>query len=392
MAGIDLTERFDAITEEGLRAIGGLKWSAYPEATGAFVAEMDFGAAEPVLDAVRSAVDVALFGYPPARLAERMQQATAAWQRDRYGWDVPAERVRPMPDVLQALVATIELFTAPGSAVVLPTPAYMPFLTVPAMLGREVVQVPMREDASGWHLDLAGIDRALAAGGGLLVFCNPHNPIGKVYSPEEMRAVAEVVERHGARVFSDEIHSPLVYAGHRHTPYATVSEAAARHTVTATAASKAWNLPGLKCAQLIFSQDEDAALWDASASGPFAQHGATNLGLIATAAAYDEARDWLDGVVDYLDGNRRLLAELVAERLPGVRFRQPDGTYLAWLDFRGTGVDDPAAFFLAHAGVAATDGGLCGEVGAGCLRFNFATSRPILRDALDRMGRAFAAR
>lgn len=384
---------FDSITEDDLRRSGGMKWSTHPDAIGAFVAEMDFGTAPAVRDALHQWVDGGLFGYPPQGLVEQMTGASAAWQHDAYGWDVPTERVRPLADVLSGLSAVIELFTRPGSAVVLPTPAYMPFLTLPAVHGRDVVQVPMHRDETGWHLDLDGIDQALAAGGGLLVMCNPHNPIGKVYTPEEMLAVAEIVERHGARVFSDEIHSPLVYSSSRHVPYASVSPAAASHTVTATSASKAWNLPGLKCAQLILSNEQDAAVWADSRRSMTAEHGASNPGLIANTAAYTDGRGWLADVVGYLDGNRALLAELVAEHLPGVEYLPPEGTYLAWLDCRALRLGDhPAEFFLEHARVAGTDGALCGDAGAGSVRFNLAMPRPLLRTAVERMGAALRAR
>jgi cystathionine beta-lyase len=384
---------FDAITEDELRRIGGLKWSMYPDAIGAFVAEMDFGTAPAVRDALHAWTDGGLFGYPPSGLVGAMTQASADWQRDAYGWDVPVERVRPLADVLSGLSAVIELYTAPGSAIVLPTPAYMPFLTLPAMHGRDVIQVPMHRDETGWHLDLDGIDRALAAGGGLLVFCNPHNPIGKVYTTDEMLAVADIVERHGARVFSDEIHSPLVFSSSRHVPYASVSPAAASHTITATSASKAWNLPGLKCAQLILSNDADAATWADSRRSMTVEHGASNPGMIANTAAYTDGRGWLADVVAYLDGNRALMVELVAEHLPGVEYLPPEGTYLAWLDCRALELGDhPAEFFLEHARVAGTDGALCGDAGAGAVRFNLAMPRPILRTAVERMGAVLAGR
>ncbi|WP_417563280.1 MalY/PatB family protein [Microbacterium sp.] len=387
------THPFDAITVDDLRAAGGMKWTAFPDAIGAFVAEMDFGAASVVHDAVRASVDRALFGYPPAPLVEAMRQACADWQRDAYGWDVPVEWVRPLGDVLSGLSAVIDVFTAPGQAVILPTPAYMPFLTLPGAHDREVIQVPMHQDETGWHLDLDGIDRAFAAGGGLLLLCNPHNPIGKVYTRDELAALSQVVSRHGGRVFSDEIHSPLVYPGAVHVPYASVSAVAASHTVTATSASKAWNLPGLKCAQLILSSEADAATWADSTRAMFAEHGASIPGLVANTAAYDDGRDWLADVVGYLDGNRRLSAELVAEHLPGVAYRPPEGTYLAWLDCRELDLGDhPSEFFLEHAGVAATDGALCGDAGAGAVRFNLAMPRPILRRAFESMGAALRAR
>ncbi len=382
-----MADSFDAITLEQLRGVGGLKWSKFPDAIGAFVAEMDFGTAPPVTQALHEAVDVGLFGYLPEAMVTRMATAWCGWARDRYGWEVPVEHVRPLADVMAGMQATVEHFSQPGSPVILPTPAYMPFLTVPPAIGREVIQVPMATDGSRYVYDLDALAAAYRAGGHLLVLCNPHNPIGRVLQREEMQAVAEVVDRYGGRVFSDEIHAPLVYDGHRHVPYASVSDVAAAHTVTAVSASKAWNLPGLKCAQLVLSNDADAAKW--AEVGFIAEHGAANLGVVANIAAYESGGPWLYDVVDYLDGNRRLLKDLLAEHLPEIGYTEPEGTYLAWLDCRELGLGDgPAAFFLEHAGVALTDGPECGVAGAGFARYNFATPRPILEETVARMARA----
>src|SRR3712207_6926244 len=185
---------------------------------------MDFGTAPAVTEALHAAVDAAALGYLPPALLRGMSEAYAAWSADRYGWTVPPERVRPVAGVLAGLAAAIELFSRPGSPVILPTPAYMPFLTLPPALGREVLQVPMARDGDRYVYDLDALDAAFRAGGHLLVLCDPHNPIGRVLEPAEMTAVAEVVDRHGGRVFSDEIHAPLVYPGHRHVPYASLGE------------------------------------------------------------------------------------------------------------------------------------------------------------------------
>jgi cysteine-S-conjugate beta-lyase len=285
------------------------------------------------------------------------------------------------------LTAAIQFFSAPDAPVILPTPAYMPFLVVPPWMGRRVIEVPMARDGDRYVYDLDALDAAYGAGGSLLVLCNPHNPIGRVLDPEEMLAVSEVVERHGGRVFSDEIHAPLVYDEHRHVPYASLSDVTAAHTVTAVSASKAWNLPGLKCAQLVLSNDADAELW--SGVGFMAEHGAANLGVVANTAAYEEGGPWLADVLAYLDGNRRLLGELLTEHLPAVRYTPPEGTYLAWLDCRGLGLGEhPAQFFLDHAGVALTDGPACGAVGSGFARLNFATPRPVLEETVARMAAA----
>lgn len=218
------------------------------------------------------------------------------------------------------------------------------------------------------------------------MLCNPHNPVGRVLERSELAAISEVVERHGGRVFADEIHAPLVYDGHEHVPYASVSEITAGHTITAMSASKAFNLPGLKCAQTVLSNDADRATW--RRAGVLAEDQASTLRALAATAAYADGGAWLDDVVGYLDGNRRALAELVAEHLPGVGYTMPEGTYLAWLDFRTVGVEDPARLFRTRAHVAATSGALCGDAGRGFLRFNIATGRPILVEALTRMGGA----
>jgi cystathionine beta-lyase len=354
---------FDDLTEDRLRAAGSLKWARYGTAIGAWVAETDFGTAPPVTQALHEAVDQARFGYLTTQAAEEMARACSGWHARRYGWEVPTEWISPLPDVVAGLQAAIEHFTPPGSPVVLPTPAYMPFRTVPGLVGRQLIEVPMVELDGRMTYELDNIDRALRAGAGLVVHVNPHNPLGRVFTVEEQLALAEVVDRNGARVFSDEIHAPLVYPGSVHRSYASLSPVTARHTLTATSASKAWNLPGLKAAQLVLSDAADAEHW--ARVGFLYGHGASTLGVLAATAAYDEGGEWLDGVLTYLDGNRRLLGELLTERLPEVRYRAPEGTYLAWLDCRTLGLEGPVGgFFLEQAGVALVDGPECGAPGA----------------------------
>jgi cysteine-S-conjugate beta-lyase len=387
MTSPDLSAGFDSLTEEGLRAAGSLKWSKFGPAIGAFVAEMDFGTAPVVTAALHEAVDAARFGYLPQELADDMARACAGWHARRYGWEVPPERISPLGDVVAGLQAAIEHFTPPGSAVVLPTPAYMPFLVVPDLLGRELIQVPMVPDGDRLTYDLDGIARALDTGAGLVVHVNPHNPTGRVFTADEQLALADVVEAAGARVFSDEIHAPLVHPGGDHRPYASLSAATARHAITATSASKAWNLPGLKAAQLVLSDDDDVRHW--AEVGFLIAHGASTLGVLANTAAYDHGEPWLEGVLGYLDRNRRLLADLLAAHLPAVRYTPPEGTYLAWLDCRDLDLPaSPGAFFLDRAGVAVIDGPECGAPGAGHLRLNLATPAPVLTRIVERMAAA----
>lgn len=383
----ELSAGFDAITEIQVVRQGSKKWGTFPGTIGAFLAEMDFGTAPEITAALHDGVNAGAFGYLPDSLAEAMSSACADWQSSHYGWSVDSADVHPLGDVIKGLEVAIEHYSAPGSKVIVPTPAYMPFLTVPPAVGREIIDIPLAQDDGEYAIDLGALEAAFAEGGQLLILCNPYNPVGRVFRRDELLGIAEVVQRHGGRVFSDEIHAPLVYAGAEHVPYASISPATAAHTVTATSASKAWNLPGLKCAQIILSNDPDRETW--AEIGQLASHGAANLGVLANTTAYRDGGPWLDSVLDYLDGNRRLLGDLLAEHLPEVGYRVPQGTYIGWLDCRRLGIRAPSDFFRERAAVSLTDGVACGS--PGFVRLIFATPRAILTDAVTRMGRAVHA-
>ena len=380
-----LREIIDGTTAAQLRARRSVKWTAPgPFGFGAAVAEMDFGAAPVILDALARLSADANFGYLPPFMADELAAACAEFQRSRYGWDVDPGQVRHVPDVLRALQVAITHFSRPGSPVILPTPAYMPFLAVPGFLGREIIQVRMRAETGLHTLDLDAIDDAFRRGGHLLIFCNPCNPLGRVFTAEEMAQLSNVVDARGGRVFADEIHGPLVYPGMRHIPYASTCDAAAAHTLTATSASKAWNLPGLKCAQVILSSEADRRHWDELAF--FATHGASSPGVVANIAAFTLGGAWLDEVVGYLDDSRRLLADLLGRYLPQVRYRPPDGTYLAWLDCAALDLPgSPGGLVTDRAHVTVVDGLAFGAGGAGAFRLNFATPQPIMTEMVTRI-------
>lgn len=389
---------YDSITAESLIAKGGLKWTAFPGTIGAWTAEMDFGVSPAIRETLNFVDQHDLYGYATPKLVSDMSQATADFYRERYGWDVNPEWVSPMSDVLAGFAAVLSFFVEPGAKLVLPTPAYMPFVSMPAIYGREVVEVPMRhspEAEQPWSMDLDAIDRALSTAGadggpgGLLVLCNPHNPIGRVYTRDELEALARVVEANNARVVSDEIHAPLTFSGHTHVPYASVNDATARHTITVTSHSKSFNTPGLKCAQMIFSNTDDVDTW--KKYGVFVQKSASNPGLLAAVAAYRDSQDWLADTSAYLERNRDTFAQLVAQHLPQATHTPPEGTYLAWLDLNRYGLDgDLAQFFIDTAKVSVIDGALCGQAGRGHVRINMGTPRPILEQIVERLGEAVA--
>jgi cysteine-S-conjugate beta-lyase len=386
-----LRDVIDSTTVTTLRARGSFKWTAPgPDGLGAAVAEMDFGAAPPILDALAGLSAAANFGYLPPRLAEELAVACADFMARRYGWRTDPSDIHPIPDVIKGLELAITHFSRPGSPVILPTPAYMPFLIVPRFLGREIIQVPMLDDGTGFFtVDWDGIDAAFRAGGHLLIFCNPHNPLGRVFSHAEMTQLTGIVDRRGGRVFADEIHAPLIYPGQRHIPYASTSETAAGHTLTATSASKAWNLPGLKCAEVVLTSEPDRQRW--ADMGVFASHGASNPGVVANIAAFRHGEPWLDEVLGYLDDSRRLLAELLRQQLPGVRYRPPDGTYLAWLNCTALDLpQSPGELVTDRARITVVDGPAFGTGGAGAFRLNFATPQPILSEMVRQIAAVLA--
>ena len=373
------------LTPEQLRRLGGLKWTYHDsQPLAAWVAEMDFGIANPVAEALHDAIDRGdtAYAYPAAERA--MAGAATAYWAEYLNWQVDAARVYAVPDVVEGIERAIEHLTSPGSSVVLHTPAYFPFFPMVKRAGRDIVEVRSSKDVDGlYRLDLDGIDRAFSDGAGSIVLCNPWNPTGRVLNGEELTDLVELAARHGARVIADEIHSSIIYPPNTHVAAASLDPDT---VVTVTSASKAWNLPGLKSAQVVLTNDDDPGRWPEYAG---AEIGST-LGLFANAAAYRAGRPWLDDVLARLESNRRLLTGLIRAHMPELGFTTPDGTYLAWLDFTAYGLADPAAFFMEEAGVALTDGAPFGSGIEGHVRFNFATFEPILIEIIEKMAAALA--
>ncbi|WP_026373683.1 MalY/PatB family protein [Agrococcus lahaulensis] len=381
---------YDRIDRSCLERPSSRKWSLHPGTIGAWVAEMDFGTAPAVREALERAVRDDVLGYLSPATAADLAEATATFQRREHGWAVDPERVHAVSDVMAALGVAVALYSPAGSPVIVPTPAYMPFHTALAALGREVIEVPGVEVGGRWCHDVEGIDRAFTAGARTLVLCNPHNPTGAVVPRAELEAIARVVDAHGGRVFADEIHAPLRFDGHEHVPYASVSDAAAAHTVTGTSASKGWNIAGLKAAQLITSNDADEAVY--RRLGFAVPHGASTLGAIASTAAYRDGGPWLAETLGYLQRNRDLLGRLLDERLPLVRWTPPEATYFAWLDLARLELPprSRAELVRERAAVTLTDGALCGRGFDDHVRLVFATPAAVLEELVDRLADALA--
>ena len=386
-----LTQVFDSLTPQQMRERGSLKWSQYPgDVIGAWVAEMDLGTAPAVEAAIHQAVHDGLLGYMPPSVSQATREETARYQREAFSWQVEAEHVSLLPDVLSSLSMIITSHTRAASAVIVPTPAYTPFLEIPGRNGRSCIEVPSatRRASDGsprWELDLDGIESAMDAGAGLLVLCNPWNPVGRALTAAELDAVATLSSTYGVPVFTDEIHAPLVLDAERtHIPYASRPGSDPDLTFTATAASKGWNIPGLKCAQLIAS-GRARARWEADAPSAHLRAEASVVGALATIAALRDGRDWLSEVRTYIRANRDGLGEALAGA-EGIEPTLPEATYLAWLDCRGLDLEQPARYFRKEAGVAMNEGVTFGTAWSGFCRLNLATGRNIEEETVRRIG------
>ncbi|MBM7829659.1 cystathionine beta-lyase [Agromyces cerinus] len=364
------------------------KWRHYPaDVLPLPVAEMDYPLAEPIKAALHAAVDRSDTGYSAGSLS--VAEAFQGFAATRLGWDVDPARVTCTADVSMGIVEMLRQVTEPGDGVVITPPIYPPFFDLVTEASGRVVEVPMLGGIDeGWSLDLDGIDAAFAAGARAMVLCNPHNPIGLVPDVSQLAALADIAARHGVTIISDEVHGPLVQPGVDYTPFLTVSDAAREHGVTVTAATKAFNIAGLKAALIVTASDRGDR---ARTALPYeVEWRMSQFGSIASVAAFRHGGPWLDGVLASLDDNRRLLAELLADELPGVRYRMPDATYLAWLDLSALGWgDDPAAYALEHAKVALGIGPMFGaSVGRGHVRLNFACTPEVLAEAITRLADA----
>ena len=390
MTGVDRPFDPEAVDLDDLRGRLSIKYQAYPaDVLPAWVAEMDFPLAAPVADALHAAIDRSDTGY---RSGIGVAEALAAFAADAWDWTVDPARVVVLPDVLTGVAQSLLALTAPGAGVVVTPPVYPPFFsTVRDVAQRTVVEVPLRDVAGSSALDLDGLAAAFARPDvAAFLLCSPHNPTGIVPTADELARLAELAERHDVLVIADEIHAPLTLPGATHVPYLPLV-ADDVPAVSLVSASKAWNLPGLKCAQLVAT---GAAHRRLVARMPMeALFGTGHLGAIAAVAAYREGRPWLDQVVEVVDANRRLLGELLARRLPDVGYRPPAATYLAWLDLRAYDVGaDPAQVLLDRGRIALSGGLPFGTGGAGHARLNLATSAAVVAEAVERIAVGLGAR
>ena len=374
----------DLTDEEARRALV-LKWgSVDPDVLPAWVAEMDYALAPPVAEALQRAVADGVTGYPAVVSGGALGQAYAGFARRHFGQQVDPEQVLPTVDVTAGVRVALDVLGEPGP-MVLPTPAYHPQFGLGRCTDREIWELPLSPDTAEATLDLDRLDDLFARGATTLLLTQPHNPLGHVHTRAELEGIRDVAVRHGARVISDEIHAPLVLPGAAHVPYLSL-DGTADHAVAVVAASKAFNTPGLRCAQIVTA---DPAARDRLLAEPMARNDSWSpLGEVAAIAAYEQGDAWLAALVERLDAQRRLLGELLAEHLPDARMRPLEATFLAWLDLRAYGHDDPAAVALDKGRVHLEAGHRYQPELGGHVRVNVATSPERLTEIVRRIATA----
>jgi cysteine-S-conjugate beta-lyase len=366
------------------------KWRAFaPDVIPLPVAEMDFPVAAPIRELLHSMVEKSDMGYlgPIPELGSSL----AAFTAERWNWKVDPSRVRVATDVGVGVVEILRVFTTPGDGVLISSPVYQNFYTWMNETKVKCIDVPFihqqSEDVSlAWSIDWQGIEKAYSSGIKVHLLCSPHNPIGRVFSEEELRKFVALASKYNVIIISDEIHSPLEYPNHPFIPILTLGKEAEDNCVVVTAASKGWNIAGLKCAIIISASD---AMHERLNALPPALHFRASLfGAFATAVAFDKCVPWLDAVIKQLDHNRHLISTLIAEHLPEIIYNPPQHSYLAWLDLSGLNLgNEPTAVILDKSKVALNAGHIYGAQWGQFARMNFATSPEIITQAITQMAR-----
>ena len=375
---------FDAVVER--RGTASYKWDRYgPDVLPFWVADMDLPSPPAVVAALKARAAHGVYGY--THLPDSLVAALLAHLRDGYGWTVAPEALVFLPGVVPALNLACRAYAAPRETVLTVVPAYPPFLEAPGLQGRELATVAARRAGERWELPLAELEAAVTPATKVLLFCHPHNPLGRIWSAAEVAAVVDLCRRRGLVLVSDEIHCDLLLEPTRHVPSVVASPDAAQLTVTLMAPSKTFNLPGLNFAFAVIPDEELRRRFAAAAAGLLPMPGC--FAVVAAEAAYRDGGQWLAELLAYLRGNADLVESFVDGELPGVSTTRVEATYLAWLDARewleAHGAEGAAAARAClRAGVALSEGAAFGAA-PGYLRLNFGCPRSMLEEGLRRL-------
>ncbi len=379
---------FDRIIDR--RQTDSEKWDLFAEdVLPLWVADMDFLSPEPVIQALHARVEHGVYGYgiEPQELRELLVARLAAL----YGWKVPAEAIVFVPGLVVGLNVATRAAAQPGDGALVQTPVYRPIINAPGSAGQALQPMALSRQADGrYTLDAEQMAATITNRTRAFILCNPHNPVGRVFTREELTTMAELCLRHNLTIISDEIHCDLLFSGAQHIPIASLSPELAARTITLMAPSKTFNIAGLYCSAAIIPDPALRRRFKAVAEGIVPS--VNFMAFVAALAAYRDGGPWLAECLCYLEDNRDTLMQFVENRLPGITMSPMEGTYLAWLDCRETGIiGAPAEFFLKRARVALNEGASFGNGGEGFARLNFGCPRATLTAAVERMAEALEA-
>lgn len=352
-----------------------------------WVADMDFKSPDPIVEAIIRRAEHGVFGY--TEISERLTNAFAGWLKKRHNWQIDNRWVVHSPGVVTSVNTAILAFTKPGDRVLMQTPIYYPFYSSIRDNDRELVVNPLRNNDGYYDIDFEDLDKKLAGNVRLMILCSPHNPIGRVWKLHELEGVLRLCRKYDVILVSDEIHSDLVFKGHKHIPVASLSEEALKSCVTLFSPTKTFNIAGLSVSFAVIPDAELKKRFKSTLNKNGA--GMPNIfGLEAAAAAYTNCEEWLDKLLTYLEDNLDMMVNYFQNNIPQIKVIRPEATYLAWLDC--TELPVPAEklkeFFVNKAGVGLNDGITFGEEGHGFQRLNFACSRSVLEEGLERIKNA----
>lgn len=367
------------------RATNSYKWDSAPEGVlPMWVADMDFRTAPAIIDALQKRVAHGIFGY--TRVPDAYYDAVTSWFSRRHGWDIDREWIIYTSGVVPAVSAVIKALTVPGDKVIVQTPVYNCFFSSIRNNGCEIVSNPLRRTADTYEMDFDALERCAAdPRAKVMLLCNPHNPAGRVWTPDELTRLGNICLRNGVTVVADEIHCELVYQGFKYTPFASLSDAFLHRSVTCVSPSKAFNIAGLQIANIVAFDNDLRSRIDKAINinevcdvNPF--------GVAATIAAYNEGEEWLNQLVDYLHGNYETMAEFCRRELPEFSITRLEGTYLVWMDCSSLGMPSDALehALLDDACLWLNAGTMYGAEGEGYMRWNIACPRSVMLDGLNR--------
>lgn len=364
-------------------------WFDDPDVLPLWVADMDFAAPEAVVRALSERAAHPVYGY--TLYPDSMYDALIGWLEQRHGWRIERDWVVLVPGVVPALYAAVQACAAEGEGVVVQPPVYFPFFSAVKQTGRKLLLNPLREEDGRYRIDFEHLERC-AVEAKLLLFCSPHNPVGRVWRRDELERILDIARRHDLAILADEIHADLVYPEFRHTMLATLAQPGDR-IITAVAPSKTFNIPGLGLSALVIPDAaQRAAIRKVFELLPPA--GANPFSVAGFEAAYREGGPWLDSLLQYLRETRDFVRSFLAEHVPQIRLVEPEGTYLLWLDCRALGMSDDELkqFFARQARVGLSPGALFGDGGSGYMRINIGAPRSVVAEALRRIAAACAGR